>query len=133
MNAEEKIVKHLEMIQQIIIRMANCSFLLKGWSITLATAGIWISTKANNSSYICILVFPTILFWILDGYFLNQERLFRQLYNSVRQEKETDFSMKICCSKSNWLDAFLSKTIWIFYVAIIFMYLVCGFILKINI
>ena len=31
-------LKHLEMIQGVINRMANCSFLLKGWSVTLIAA-----------------------------------------------------------------------------------------------
>ena len=31
-------LKHLEMIQAVITRMAKNSFLLKGWSITLTAA-----------------------------------------------------------------------------------------------
>jgi hypothetical protein len=31
-------IKHLEMIQAVISRLANNSFLLKGWSITLVSA-----------------------------------------------------------------------------------------------
>ncbi|MEN9503463.1 MAG: hypothetical protein RI964_2748 [Pseudomonadota bacterium] len=31
-------LKHLEMLQQVITRMASNSFLIKGWSITLISA-----------------------------------------------------------------------------------------------
>ena len=123
MNSEEKIIKHLEMIQCIINRMAHCSFLLKGWAIALATAGLWISTKAGDRYYILILLVPTFLFWSLDGFFLNQERLFRILYDSVRKNKETDFSMKPDYSKSNWICVCFSKTLLIFYLGIGLMYL----------
>ena len=34
----EKKIKHLEMIQAVIVRMGNNSFLLKGWSVTLISA-----------------------------------------------------------------------------------------------
>ena len=123
MNSEEKVIKHLEIIQNVINRMAHCSFLLKGWAIALATAGLWISTKANDEYYILVLLIPTFLFWILDGFFLNQERLFRSLYNSVRESKETNFSMKTDNSKSNWLGVCFSKTLLIFYLGIVLMYL----------
>ena len=129
MNSEEKIIKHLEMIQGVINRMAHCSFLLKGWAIALATAGLWISTKANDGYYILILLIPTFLFWILDGFFLNQERLFRFLYDSVTESKETNFSMKTNYSKSNWLGVCFSRTLLIFYLGIVLMYLFSYFIL----
>lgn len=122
MDLEDKIVKHLEMIQVVINRMAHCSFLLKGWAIALATAGLWISTKADDSYYILVLLVPTFLFWILDGFFLNQERLFRFLYDSVRENKETNFSMKTDYSKSNWIGVCFSRTLLIFYLGIVLMY-----------
>jgi len=34
----EKKLKHLEMLQGVINRMANNSFLLKGWSVVLISA-----------------------------------------------------------------------------------------------
>ena len=38
MNGTEKIVKHLEMIQAVINRLGNNSFLLKSWSMTVIVA-----------------------------------------------------------------------------------------------
>ena len=34
----EKKLKHLEFIQNVILRMNNNSFLIKGWAITLISA-----------------------------------------------------------------------------------------------
>ncbi len=39
-------VKHLEFVQAVIARQAANSFLLKGWSVTLATALVALGTNA---------------------------------------------------------------------------------------
>lgn len=87
--------KHLEFIQGVINRMAGNLFFLRGWTITLIAALFALFSKGSNTDYIFIVYFPVIVFWILDGYFLSQERLFRALYDHVRKldEKEIDFSM----------------------------------------
>ena len=73
--------KHLEFIQNIIDRMAGNLFFLKGWVITIITALFAWSTQPINKEYIFIAYLIVIVFWILDGYFLSQERLFRSLYD----------------------------------------------------
>ena len=56
----ENKLKHLEMIQGIINRMASNSFALKGWSVTLVAGIFALSSKDANE--ICILVFGCLLF-----------------------------------------------------------------------
>lgn len=94
MNGENK-RQHLEMIQGVINRMAGNLFFLKGWAITLVAALFALAAKDTNLKYIIVAYFPVLIFWILDGYFLSQERLFRDLYDNVRKrdEKDIDFSM----------------------------------------
>lgn len=89
--------KHLEFIQAVINRMAGNSFFLKGWSITLVAALFALSAKNANRSYIFIAYFPVVVFWILDAYFLSQERLYCDLYNHVRKlgKREIDFSSEV--------------------------------------
>ena len=117
--------KHLEFIQAVINRMVGNSFLLKGWAITLVTALFALSAKDTNQSYIFITYFPVIIFWILDGYFLLQERLFRDLYDDVRKldEKDIDFSMDTRKYKKNernsWLRSMFSPTLLWFYLSLI--------------
>lgn len=88
-------VKHLEMIQAIIERMGNNSFVIKGWSFTSIGAlfAFWFSN--TSMWYILLLNFcVTILFWFHDAYYLSLERQFRRLYNEVRlSDIETDFRM----------------------------------------
>ncbi len=91
-----KKLKHLEMIQAVISRMAGNSFLLKGWSITLTAAVFALaSNKDSHALLVLVALLPVIMFWWLDGFFLHQERLFRKLYDHVRllEEDKIDFSM----------------------------------------
>lgn len=116
--------KHLEFIQAVINRMAGNSFLLKGWAITLVAAIFALSAKDTNHAYIFIAYFPIIVFWILDGYFISQERLFRSLYDHVRKidEKDIDFSMDINGYKekgNGWLYSIFSSTLLFFYVSLV--------------
>ena len=82
---EGDVVKHLELIQQSITRMANHSFLVKGWSITLAAALFALSAQFSNVAFAVVAILPAVSFWRLDAYYLRQERLFRKLYDSVRK------------------------------------------------
>lgn len=86
---------HLEMIQRTIDRMANHSFLLKGWSVTLIAAIIGFATKDSDPTFIIVAYFASVAFWTLDGFFLQQERLYRELFNEVRARspEQIDFSM----------------------------------------
>lgn len=80
----EHTVKHLEMIQGVINRLANNSFLLKGWSVTLAAALVGVSANESVPWFALAAVLPAISFWLLDAYYLRQERLYRALYDAVR-------------------------------------------------
>ena len=117
--------KHLEFIQGAINRMAGNLFFLRGWTITLIAALLALLVKGTNPDYIFIVYFLVGIFWILDGYFLSQERLFRALYNHVRKidEKDIDFSMNTeeykKDKKNGWLCAMFSPTLIVFYLSLI--------------
>jgi hypothetical protein len=71
--------EHLRMIQAVIARMASNSFLLKGWSVTLAAALIAIGAKEAALAIAITAAGPVVAFWALDGYYLLQERRYRAL------------------------------------------------------
>lgn len=87
--------KHLDMILRIVDRLSTNSFLLKGWSVVLVSALFALAAKDAKLAVVYLSYFPAFAFWGLDGYFLWQERLFRQLYDQVRAKPEdsVDFSM----------------------------------------
>ena len=115
--SEEK-HKHLEFTQGVINRMAQNSFLIKGWTVTLVSALFALAAKDSNQKFVMIAYFPTIVFWLLDGYYLYQERLFRKVYEHVRKEQTVDYSLntkKYDKGISDWASAAFSKTILLFY------------------
>jgi len=111
---------HLEMIQAIINRMSGNSFLLKGWSVVLVSALFAFAAGDSERLFVYLACFPTVAFWILDGYFLWKERLFRRLYDRVRTmpEADVDFSMDTSVIRSDergWGVVIVSKTLLIFH------------------
>ena len=131
----EKKLKHLEFIQNTITRMANNSFLLKGWSISVVGALLGLNKDDLDMRVIFIAIFLTFMFWALDAYFLKQERFFRKRYDEVclKEEKDIDFSMRLdtsLTSKDDWLNVFFSITLIIFYGVLVVSVLLFGYFLK---
>lgn len=94
MENENK-VRHLEMIQGVISRMASNSFALKGWAVTLVAGIFALASQEADKMYFFVAYIPVVVFWFLDAYYLLQERLFRSLYGKVRKlsEDKIDFDM----------------------------------------
>jgi len=120
--------KHLDYIQAVITRMAQNSFAIKGWTVTLTIAVLAIDKAQPGKQFALLAYLPIVAFWILDGYYLNQERLFRHLFNDVRAKEEAniDFSMntKPFWEKENWLLTIFSKTLLTFYLPVVAITLV---------
>ncbi len=129
----ENKLKHLEFIQTTINRMANNSFLLKGWAITVVGGLLAFGFKELDYRYIFISLSVLFFFWILDGYYLHQEKLFRELYECTRQRKESeiDFLMKTekCENREGWFDCSCSTTMLVFYGGLLVVHLIIILIL----
>ena len=130
MSKNKKKFKHLDYIQAIISRMGQNSFSLKGFTGAVIVALFGLIEKNDLSLKFMIMVFIVIImFWYLDGYFLYQERLYRQLYNQVSKMKEKDINFQMDISKFTkeikLRRAMFSKTLIVFYLSI----LVCLLIL----
>lgn len=82
-------------------------------------------TASINRVFIYLAYFPAVMFWVLDAYFLWQERLFRTLYKKVSETKEEniDFSMNVSLVEketSGIISSLFSLTVLGFHGAIIF-------------
>ena len=82
---EQERIQHLEFIQNIINRMNSNSFQIKEWMITIVSALLALYASSDNVTYVFVAIVPTLLFWYLDAYYLQQERKFRELYKDVLQ------------------------------------------------
>lgn len=115
----ESKIKHLEFIQNIINRMAKNSFLLKGWAITVIAAIFALSSGNKESIQNIFFIVLIASFWIMDVFYLVNERRFRMLYDEVRlkKEEEIDFSLHVEIYKESrdWCSTFFSPVQYIFY------------------
>ena len=128
MSNQESKLKHLEFIQAVISRMANNSFILKGWTATIVIALFTLEHFDSNCKFLVIANYPILVFWLLDAYFLSQERSYRALYDVVRNlsPEKIDFSMNIdkyYHGRNTWLGSIWSGTLLIFYVGIMWLIL----------
>ena len=116
-------IAHLGFIQAIITRMGVNSFLLKGWSVTLVAAIFALAAKQADRRFVLLAFFPIAIFWLLDAFFLHQEKLFRRLYELVALgEVDSDqFTLdpKGLKGVPGIISVFFSKTLRLFYGSLI--------------
>ena len=79
-SLKEYMLKEIEIIQDIIKRMAFNSFMIKGWAITLVVVALLLK---GTEYQVWIAFIPLLVFWLLDAYFLWQERMYKKLYGWV--------------------------------------------------
>jgi hypothetical protein len=115
-------ITHLQMVQEVIKRQAQCSFVIKGWSITLVTLIFAIVYSAGiNPQLTLFAILPAALFWYLDIIYVRQERLFRHLHDAIAQDiRENTAKVKLFDIKPynyknekdvRWRNVALSKTV----------------------
>lgn len=132
-------VRHLELIQGTINRLATNSFAIKGWCLTLIVAVIGLAAKDHNTRFSLVALVPAVFFWGLDAYFLKQEQSFRRVYDRVRTMLDDDwrqsaFSMSLTAMRQlegpttvgaiaqprqSWTTASVSSTLLGFYVPVV--------------
>jgi hypothetical protein len=133
-------VKHLEMIQAIVARLASNSFFIKGWTLTVAGAAFGFAANRTDWRVAAIGSGVVLGFWALDSFYLRQERLYRMLYNQVRQDvargSEARFSMNIeqfqDLRPARRRDVFLSATLRSYYLTLILAGLALAALLGIS-
>lgn len=115
--------------------MNSNSFLIKGWAVTIASAIYALAAKDANNDYIGVTYLAAIIFWGLDGYYLSQERQYRDLYKEVSRKKEDNIDFLMDASdfnkgKNTWGCSFFSKTVWPVYAVVIVISVLVMFVFK---
>ena len=127
----------MKTLQGVVNRLASASFRMKGWSVVLVSALLVLGAQVGSVELGIVALVPVLVFWGLDGYFLSQERLYRRLYDAVRERKEEDidFSMDVQGFRregrfwtGDWRSAVRSRTLWPFYVMLALLGLASVFI-----
>ena len=90
MEANESRIRYLEAIQRVIDRLSNTSFILKGWAVSLVAGLMALAASGTNHGYVLVAYIPTVVFWLLDAYFLMMERQYRKIF-----EENMDLSQEV--------------------------------------
>jgi hypothetical protein len=82
MENSQAVHAHLGIIQAVILRMSANSSSSKAWCITLVSAVLVIVADKSKPQYAWLATVPTVLFLVLDAYYLALEKGFRDSYNA---------------------------------------------------
>ena len=74
--------KHVEIMQDVIRRMAENSRSCKVWCVTLVAAILVLVARTGKADHALIALAPTALLYVLDVYYLMLEKRFRNSYNN---------------------------------------------------
>ena len=119
--------KHLELIQGVITRLAQNSFLLKGWSVTLVAAILALASRSTSIYLVVIAVFPAFVFWGLDAFYLGQERHFRNMYRDARAREIPILSIEPYSYETGlegWLKSFFSRSVFPLHLVVVLVVVV---------
>jgi len=114
---------HLQILQSVINRMAANSGATKAWCVSLVAAILVLVGDKGKPQLLLIAVIPTLLFFILDTYYLALERGFRTSYRSfithlhAGRLTATNLYEVVPEGSLGWgfLKALLSFSVWPFY------------------
>jgi hypothetical protein len=79
-------IKHPEMLQSLITRMAGYGASFKSYCITVTTAVIGFAFTLHRPAVAALALLPVIAFGVADVQYLRVERRFREVFNLVRKE-----------------------------------------------
>lgn len=81
-HESDAVQTHLTIMQGIIQRMADNSRSCKVWCVTLVAAVLVLVARTEEPQYALIALVPTLLFLVLDSYYLALERAFIKSQNA---------------------------------------------------
>lgn len=113
-STQEKI-KHLEFIQDVITRMNSNSFAIKRWALIILAAILTAYIAESNMVFLVIALAGLLTFWLLDAFYLKQERMYRGLYSAVIKGDANNFDMDATKYPVSYLAVIFSKTLLIMY------------------
>jgi len=128
-ESSQSVQAHLGIMQSVIQRMASNSSSSKAWCITLVSAVLVIVADKGHPEFSWIAIMPTLLFLLLDAYYLSLEKSFRNSYN-VFIKKLHDHKLKaddLYLVKPTgsifklFFSSLISFSIWPFYLLLLIM------------
>ena len=128
-ETSEAVQFHLSIMQAVIQRMSGNSASCKAWCITLVAAIFVVVSDKGRPQYTLIAVVPTLLFFVLDSYYLALERSFRNTYedfvNRLHEGSIVGRDLYYVASPKHRLKGLLSAAVTfsvaLFYITVLIM------------
>jgi hypothetical protein len=112
-------VKHLEMVQAVVARLAGQGATIKNYCITVTTAVCGFAITLQRPFVALLALFPIVIFALLDAQYLRVERRFRALFDQFRREDWGELpSFQISLNAAPeiaYISVLLSWSIFYFY------------------
>lgn len=133
----EEVHKEIDLIQSCITRMAQNSFMIKGWFVSLYAVILALLPEKVNIFLLCTaLVAVNLIFWYLDGFFLRTEKVYKKIYDWVLKVRPQNsrkllyqldpmaFKGKIEETESVWSVMWSKTLLWFYLIPLIFVIIV---------
>ena len=128
MFEKESVRHYISLLQENITRMASNCTSCKTWLITIVSAlcALQLANEAIKA-YLWIALIPTVMFLVMDAYYLGQEKRFRDIEaDFVRMVKEGEdvmpelytFSLGRKHMCSYFWKGFFSLSTWVMYATV---------------
>lgn len=89
-NLNDVLLKEIDLIQACINRMAQNSFMVKGWTLSLVAVVLALLPESFDLTGLCLIgIVATVCFWYLDAFFLRTEKLYRWKYDWILSNRLT--------------------------------------------
>lgn len=115
---EKEKLQYLDFLQGNIARMSQCSFQMKGLAMVIVAALLAIYAASlsgmnsnGNVTFIIIAIIPTVIFWVLDSYYLSKEKDYRHIYEIVAGLRSPDIKIDIFCLDTKVLGEKQTKVV----------------------
>ena len=125
---------YINLIEEIIERMAKNAFIIKGWAITVISVLLTLSTSLScELSIFIIIIVVDGVFCFLDCFYLRQERLYRNLYSHVikcskDENEQIDYynlnASLYSTKRTRYIDVICSKSILPLYVMLVILIII---------
>ncbi len=118
------LIEELKILQGVINRMAQNSLECKKWTLALVVGVLSLKIEATSNLYgLCVLGVLLACFYLLDAYYLAQEKLFREQYQWLIENRlKTDaklfevFPIHQTCQSTQFLSAMRSPSLFPYWV-----------------
>jgi hypothetical protein len=115
---EQERIKHMEIIQAVVSRLANEAALIRGWALTVSAVFFGFAARTLSWRIAAVGMLPVLAFWGLNAYYLRSERQYRSLFDRVRKmdPQVEPFSMGARGEQvPSWWNTAWSRTLGLFY------------------